>query len=220
MIVQSDSGLCNRLRVMFSYWKHCDHLEVVWRVNSKCNGHFLDHFCQVPGIRFVDAPSGQVSYYGCHANGEPDYTHLKPLSEVMDQVANNVGQLGASFLAVHVRRTDHVRLAKKRRNFTADEAFFRFLDDRQENIFVACDCVATQNQFKSRYGNRMPVLSPFEFAKSRRKSTLRQAVVDLFTCVQAAEFLGSGWSSFSQLIQQQRTHRIDNDSGARKRDGF
>ena len=47
-VIHPRGGLCNYLRVVFSYYikarKLNQELVVIWKITSECNGFFLDYF--------------------------------------------------------------------------------------------------------------------------------------------------------------------------------
>ena len=44
IIIEPEGGLCNYLRVIFSYYNYANslntELSVIWNVTNHCNGHF------------------------------------------------------------------------------------------------------------------------------------------------------------------------------------
>lgn len=197
-------GLCNRLRVVFSFRKEALlkgwPLEVEWHLEEECVGHFLDVFEPVDGVDFVSVLSGEADYRGCYQCCPPDYADLRPNEAVRKFIRDNLRELGDDFVAVHVRRTDHSRHAIKRECFTPDEEFHEFVEGTQGPLFLATDEQEVQHEFRLRYGDRLKATSPFEHPDKLRQSSLMRSVADLYTCVLATQFKGSGWSSFSRLI--------------------
>lgn len=209
MVIQPKNGLANRLQVIFSRLQSDRHLEVVWKPDDACRGHFLDHFEPVKNVSFVTRPTGKVRYRGCYADGKPDYRLLMPRPEIMEEVRANLHHLQGNFTAIHVRRTDYVRRAKKRKRFTTDEEFFQFVDQSIGGLFVSCDTPETLTTFTARYPGRVKAFRSFAHPDQLRKSTLRHAVIDIFTCCYAQSFMGSDYSTFSRLIRhlrQQHNH--------------
>jgi hypothetical protein len=189
---------------------------MVWQINEYCNGYFLDCFAPVDGVTFVDTPSGPVNYTGCFAKRQPDYSLLEPLPEIKELVGQLQQSLGPCYSAVHIRRTDHVPLSKQRKSFTPDEVFENFIDSTTGPLYIACDCPETRQKFIDKYKSRVPVATPFDFTNNHRKSTLKNAIVDIYTCVGAENFMGSDLSSFSDLIvdlrQSSKSKRMSQES--------
>lgn len=214
IVVQPRGGLCNCLRVVFSYTELAkakgDKLIVIWIWSSACPGFFLDYFQAVPNVTFErDNKKGYpINYHGwgCAPGYAPNYSSLRLLPAVQKMVDDRVSALKQPFIAIHVRRTDHVADAKARNMFTNDEAFFRFVDSqpKEQSLYVACDNAATYTVFAKRYGGRIKF--PFwpSNQKQLRQTSLRDAVIDLFVCTRATTFMGSGWSSFSTAIGDMR----------------
>jgi hypothetical protein len=97
-------------------------------------------------------------------------------------------------------------LAKKNNRYTTDDEFIDFLDksDNNKNIYIASDNEITYNKFKKKYQNRIK----FDYHKTNksaiRQTSLQDAIIDIYMCVYSDDFMGSGWSSFSDLIKMLR----------------
>ena len=252
MIIRQDSGLCNRLRTVFSFYQAAlrdgEHLTVVWEPNLPCPGFFLDYFEPVPGMTFVDdvrKAEGRVhvcanqDFDGADFVGDchPDFHHtehwiyeeLKPLPHIIKRVQDNVLACESRFAAAHVRRTDIIgpqTVGVKPETITTDDEFYKFFDELQDyNIYVAADNRTTQDELIARYGSRIKAIKLIDYTNRSivealqrepgkpwerlpghsvrfRHTDLEDAVVDLYTCVEANHFKGSGASSFSHLIWQ------------------
>ena len=205
IIVEPTGGLCNRLRVVFSYIglsaKESKVLEVVWRKNRDCDGFFLDFFEDVPGAVFVDSPSGDIFYKGCYPLGVPDYGNLRLRPTMEKRVRERIDSIGGKYLAAHIRRTDHVELAKSKGLFTGDEVFADFFEKNEGKIFIATDNPETQAKFKNIYKDRLFIFSHIEESADHRMTSLEDAVLDIYTCANSSEFIGTRYSSFSDFIK-------------------
>ena len=72
-------------------------------------------------------------------------------------------------------------------------------------IYLATDNSETQDLFVERYGKdrvvyNMPILAGDD--SKIRQTSIKDAVIDLFACARALHFKGSGYSSFSSIIQK------------------
>lgn len=219
LVIMPEGGLCNMLRVVFSWYakakKEGHELIVCWTISDACPGFFLDYFEPIPGIRFIKGynPVVKFDYRGCAVLEEfnyPDiYKPLIPKPHIQTKINSNITELSANgneFVAIHARRTDHIRDAIANNKFTSNEMFFQYIDKQLPtvNIYVATDNLGTQELFKSRYGARIKAMKWIIPKKALRQTSLEDAVVDIYTCVAANNFLGSGWSSFSDLITNLR----------------
>jgi len=219
LVIMPEGGLCNMLRVVFSWYakakKEGRELIVCWTLSNACPGFFLDYFEPVPGIRFIKGynPGANYDYQGCSVleefNHPSMYAALKPKAQIQSKANANIAELKTSssgFVAIHVRRTDHIKDAMANNKFTADTAFFEFLDKQPHdtNIYLATDNLGTQEIYKARYGNRIKSIKWITPRRALRQTDLEDAVVDIYTCVGANAFQGSGWSSFSDLINDLR----------------
>ena len=214
-------GLCNLLRVVFSYYKYArsinSELTVVWKTTSPCPGYFLDYFEEIPHVNFVTdiEKDMKIDYKGCgwHPDYNPytgldiyDTLKLKPFMQNI--ISDKINELGGKYIAVHIRRTDHVELAKKHNNYTDDGKFVEFINKSDKNVYIATDNDNTYNKFKQMYPNRIL----FDYHKSDqnllRETSLQDAIIDMYMCIHSHNFKDSGWSSFSGLILNVRKNTI------------
>ena len=245
IVVHPTQGLCNKLRVVFSYYQKAlennEELVVIWDITEQCNGYFLDYFEPIENITFVlnNDEGYQVDYRGykwCKdyspyaADHDKDiYQLLTPLPHLKKAIEERITQLEERYIAVHVRRTDHAVLAKRNKRYTADSEFHRFLNANDSyNLYLATDNYTTQDQYLQRYPERIqslklagwgprfslrksilkPLLNFFnpiqDSHKALRKTSLEDAINDLYVCIHADKFMGSGYSSFSNFIKYRR----------------
>lgn len=210
IVVRPEGGLCNRLRVIFSYHAEAKRrnttLLVVWTQTEECNGWFLEYFEPVPNITFVSNTDRTIEYsgYGAHPNYDETtqciYRELRLVPTLMDKIRRKRAMLG-NYCAVHIRRTDHVKLAKEMKKYTSDDEFLRFLHNTTGNIYIATDNKDTYTTYKRTFPNR--ILFPYSETiqeHALRVTTLEDSILDLYMCVYANQFQGSGYSSFSDLI--------------------
>ena len=210
------SGLCNYLRVVFSYNEYAksinEELTVIWKITEACNGYFLDYFEEIPNITFLkNKPDNvEIHYRGncvCKKNGIKDanYSELILLPHMKEKINKNIKVLGNNYIAVHIRRTDHIRCFKDKYPLTEDSSFMDFIDNTKDcNLYIATDNAYTFDIFKSKYSSRVKIVSNTYDEKKLRQTTLEDAIIDLFTCIFAKDFKGSYWSSFSTQINKIR----------------
>lgn len=205
-------GLGNRLRVVISYYikyiKNKDEkLIVIWRLDKLCNGYFQDYFEPIPNVEFRthNDPSLKINYKGCSRIGSVDFSLIKPLPHIENKINEKRNLLNNNYIAIHVRRTDHIAAATKRGAFTTDEEFFKFIDDNINDscLYVATDNIDTYTIFQEKYKDKMK----FPYHKDRgtyRNTTLEDAIIDIYLCTYAKKFKQSGWSTFSGVIENLR----------------
>jgi hypothetical protein len=206
--------------------KHRIPLTVIWIVSAACPGFFLDYFQPLPGVAFVRR---QMPYHvdddivlGNHWHPQFDphvtfiYQGLALLPHMEALLRARIAELGDQYVAVHVRRTDHVALAMSRNAFTSDKEFIDFLKspaNQALNIYLATDNGESQHFYQKMFPHRIRGLVPIEEEEMDadadapaplRLTTLEESVLDLFMCVHATAFKGSGYSSFSGTIMQMR----------------
>jgi len=222
-VLETEAGLCNRLRVLFSYALHARSLQtrmlVYWTPDSACNGFFLDYFEPLPHVLFKkDKPRDvQPHYRGFwwHPDYDPYkmfiYHGLQLNPSMKQKLRDLINRMGdpSQMIAVHVRRTDHTEDAKHHKLYTTDAMFFQFIDQHPDkNVYLATDNITTQTKYLEKYGaDRIRFQSPISPSVQQRHTTLEDAILDLFFCTLVHDFKGSGWSSFSDTIMQLRQQR-------------
>ena len=249
VMIRSTYGLCNQLRVLLSYREACRAagrtLVLHWQRTAACTTRFCDLFEPMNGCIVIDelvdldmvqpglarlpldiipaTPYTHPSILGTQRETSM-WSDVQPLQALQKLIDAKLEELGPAFVAVHVRRTDHMteggqkELAKLTGAFTSDESFERFLDAHRElPIYVATDDRATQERFVARYGARIRARTAFgprpqdgqtaHPASVHRQTPIAEAVVDLFCCVAAVAFKGTYYSSFSDAIMRLRLAR-------------
>lgn len=211
IVIQPTGGLANKLRVLFSFVRKQSNLVVVWPVEESCPGLFLDVFTPLKNVQFVVSIDSVPDYRGCSPSMIPNYSQLHLAPKLQEELHRRLREMGdRGYVAGHIRRTDHSELAKSKNKFTSDETFREFLDSTDLPIFIATDNGETQQYFKTLYENRLIIFHEIpQELRSLRATSLEEAVLDLFLCVNATEFLGSGWSSFTDLIKVLRETKSD-----------
>jgi hypothetical protein len=212
IIIKPVGGLSNMLRVLFSYYYKAlaenKKLKVIWQKSQECPGYFLNYFEPIENVIF-DNTFDKNYYNTCNTidcsqyNVNNIYEKLKLLDFMEKKVKNIIEQLDNNFIAVHIRRTDHIDLAKLHNKYTTDKDFINFIDKYDTyNLYLATDNRKTQQKFYNKYKNRIKVITFIEEKNSLRQTLLEEAIIDMFTCSHAKFFLGSGFSSFSSIINK------------------
>jgi hypothetical protein len=205
MIIKPIEGLCNRLRVIFSYLQTYSELSIYWPVDDKiCLTHFLDVFNPIENIRFLENEIKKYDYCGyspiCSLeNFKLQYLKLNPKKDILDKIQTILSQLGSDFNACHIRRTDHTRIAINKKLYTTDLEYILFIRNSPNKVFVATDNLLTQFQLKKIFGNKV-IINNSLFKGKLRNSSLADAFIDIVICSMAKNFKGSGYSSFTDTI--------------------
>ena len=250
VIARTTYGLCNQLRALLSYRSESlsqgKMLVLHWQRTAACTAKYCELFEPMEGCLVVDDASDfdhihpqlaklppQIfpSEYGLHPSvlGTEAETQmwraLKPLPALRARIADKLSALGPSFVAVHVRRTDHMKeagqmeLARKSGGLTTDDSFVDFLERHaapSDHIYVATDNALSQRALQKRFGEQIKALTPIApppkneaeraayLESVHRHTTVQDAVVDIFTCASARVFKGTYYSSFSDAIMRLR----------------
>jgi len=208
IVLKPVSGICNRLRAMFSYLRYArsinQDLLVTWNVTLECNGKFIDYFYVPNNVTIVPRYFGKIDYITNEPH--PDTKNLYYYDDLrllphMEEKIDTIKSLLGKYIAVHIRRTDHILLAKQQQLNLEDQAYIDFINKYLDyNVYVATDNIDTQNYFNSLYGNRIKVIPSINNSSNLRKTTLEQAIIDLYVCAGSEKFMGASYSSFTDTI--------------------
>jgi hypothetical protein len=247
IVIHPTEGLCNKLRVVFSYYqKACEineELIVIWDVTHQCNGYFLDYFEPVENIKFFkNNDAGFTIDYRGHSwcEGYSPYTKkhksniyekLVPLPYLRKAIDERRAILQDEYIAIHIRRTDHSELANQNERYTQDIEFHQFIDENKNHkVYLSTDNYETQKAILEHYPERVEYIKLINkdnhgvtgfsglmslknlvrrktgVEDSLRKTSLEDAIIDLYMCIYAEKFMGSGYSSFSNFISYIREY--------------
>jgi hypothetical protein len=213
MQITVNLGLCNRLRSLFSHLEYCNQkkekLFVNWDPDKNCPGHFLDLFEPIEGLYFNHECSSPT-YGACKHNFDANdiflYKQLKVKKQIINKVKDIQQLFDGEYNAIHVRRTDHILIRKQRNVYQSDELFFNFIEENKDKpLYIATDNLETQKIFYDKFA---PLIKYIKFIQKSgfRHTSLEDSVIDLYLCIGAKKFKGTGWSSFSGLIRQLRNN--------------
>ena len=222
----SHSGLCNRLRLFSGYREKAEledkYIEMHWVQCPACWTPFDKLFCPIPRVNFVYKRHGKNRRKSRPANSaislakiEPDklnnfYLDVVPLQHIQEKIDSLRDTIGDNYTACHIRRTD-IRTIHQKYNKIAptDQEFLDFVNtNSSDKVFIATDNKDTQSIFKRMLGNRAMFSTTISGNGSCRWPTrttpVEDAVIDLFLCIHAKNFMGTTCSSFSGFIQAYR----------------
>jgi len=232
-VISPKNGLCNKLRVVFSYLQIAREankkLIVLWNdkddksrdIGGACPGFFLDYFEPIKDVEFIESNRGyedsDIDYKGCwyHESCNPQkvfiYQELRLLPYLRKKVEENIKYLDNNYIAVHVRRTDFmISVAQHFNVYMKDEEYFNFIDKHLKSrfLYIATDNLQTQELFYEKYSNHIKVINLITNRPNlKRQTSLEDAIVDLYMCINSEEFLGTKESTFSWFIDQHRGER-------------
>ena len=216
MLVRTQGGLANRLRVLLSYREVARDqgvtLECYWPIEDCCPASFDSLFEPLVGVTVVDAaaagcvPGRMMSHRSIKGTEREAsmYLGLQPKEPINQTIKDSIERCGALFVAVHIRRTDLADQVG-----TDDNEFVRFIDTALANgsccVWVATDNASTQAALAARYGDRFRSHGLIQHSASRlRQTSVADALVDLHVCTKATVFKGTRGSSFSETIWMMR----------------
>jgi hypothetical protein len=177
--------------------------------------HFLKTFEPLDGVEFVDDHSpGFHQDYGIAAGAPADwrkaYAEMRPVSSIVQRVATfrETLYLDGGYLAIHVRRTDMTPLAAMiGAHHETDEEYLRWCAARHGPVWVACDNGETQRRYQSWLGDRFRsgcVLDGKELHglnEHKVYGRIEDAIVDMWMCRGAVDWMGQGFGTFSGTIR-------------------
>ena len=216
MIVYSWAGLCNRLRVLFSYHflNKNEKMVIIWENNRACPGLFLDYFEPIKNVDFLNEPveNIDVKANGQHKKTRKDfiYEELKLKNYLKEKINQKIEELG-NYVAVHIRRTDTISTPWKKESYVSDEDYIKFINDHPDhNVYIATDNYETQKKFYDLFKDKVKVINfiekPKKYIPAVRQTSLEDTIIDIYMCIGADHFMGSGYSSMTTLIEQIRDH--------------
>ena len=179
-------------------------LEVRWDTDDPAVSlaHFLDVFEPIDGITFTNADTWDVEAWAPPVGVKCDWSLLRSKQHVLDRVAE---LRMPSYAAMHIRRTDHRIHAERFGVYTSDDDFKQWAASH-EHLYLATDNGETQRMFPRAVVNKRFDNPAHQDERDRTKAgTLADAVVDLYVCVAADHFKGSGYSTFTETILEMRS---------------
>jgi hypothetical protein len=204
LLLGSSSGLCNRLREL-SYWlTRSNNIRMLWPVNTACPASWGDLFEPLKEVQFIRSTCREANRYKRKLGNERSFT----LNDLVPRIPTP--EIREPYIALHVRRTDLVSLKKRRGvEVETNEVYFDFIEKSGVDlIYLATDSQKTQGEFKRQFGDRLIYHQEIKGYGSSRKpvrcTSVKHAVVDLYTCSRATYFLGTQLSSFTGFIQATR----------------
>jgi hypothetical protein len=219
MFVYSNAGLCNRLRVMFSYNiianKNNEKLDMIWDNNKACPGYFLDYFEPVKNINLLNKFTENTSIIKTNSQHKLTknifvYDHLNLKLSLQTKIQNYIKQLG-SYVAVHIRRTDTISCPKKKNLYLSNETYINFINKYKDyNVYIATDNYETQNEFYQLFKDRIKIINyiskPQKYIPSIRQTSLEETIIDMYMCINSNYFLGSDYSSLTTFVKEMRNN--------------
>lgn len=209
VLLGSSSGLCNRIRMLSNWLGRVQRIRMLWPITTECPAFWTELFKPLERVHFDYASRKQAD------------RHRKPITALRVLTLDNltpifdVPKIQNSYIAVHVRRTDLIRLKQKNSvEIESDEYYFNQIDESGlDLIYLASDSAKTQNAFKRQYKDRLLFFEDITTYGSKirpvRCSSMYHAVADLYTCADATKFIPTRFSSFSGFINGTRQSRIN-----------
>ncbi len=201
---------------------------IKWVPASACNGHFLEIFKLLPNSKFVkddkEVPTNIKRYAGQHSIPNI-YSKILKVDIITPEVEceifgllrfnDEVRKISHEFvdkyfnknntIGLHVRRTDHIGLAKGRGNYTNDEYFIKVIENEIKKdsavvFFLSTDNRNTQELYLKKYPTNVVVYKKIEkLENSFRHTSLFDTGIDMSILTYCKRVEGSFHSSFSRI---------------------
>jgi hypothetical protein len=224
--LQPTQGLANRLRAISSFnvlaRQTGREFQLCWTPSPGFSSEDLNELVENEFARIDEAEFDALSeeglalvYRGYRSADVPlddcraELTTWRPAPSIARVITELAGEFDGDTVGVHVRRGDALlnpRLGWKYR-ISSDGAFFAHMDEllranRSTTFFLATDDDATEERFRSRYGDAVLTNPSKQFVPSvlgEPKDNQRDAAIDLFALSRTAWILGNHASTFSSL---------------------
>lgn len=207
-------------------WK----LKIYWPINKVCPAHFLTVFKKLSNMNFIYFKEnknlnntlnaikwnfkGQYTFYGIIKDYFPNlsleiikkielkyYSMLQPKAHIIKIIndINKIYNLNTCY-SIHMRRSDHIALAKLKNKYTDSLEFIDFINESPGKVYLSTDNKVTQNKYLKMYPNKIIFYKNITNINDFRQTSLDHAVVDIYICSKTKNFKQSGFSSFSDFI--------------------
>ena len=221
------SGMSNRIRTILGFLAVCNFykkkLNVLWIKDNTCNGDFLNYFEPIINVNFVNDLKeihykGQstikniISAYNIKCNISKLYSNIKLNKSIETKVQyyikkNNIKEK----IGLHIRRTDYTGnfIGKLINGSNDDDEFFNYINiHSQDKFFLAADNEVTQNIYKNKYGiYKIVYYKKIKKNNNLRKTSLEDAVIDIFILSYCKKIKGTYNSSFTEFAKYLKRSR-------------
>jgi hypothetical protein len=225
------SGLSNRIRTILGFLHVCKmnnkKLNVIWLQDNTCNGNFLDYFEHINNVNFFDKIVEPIDFigqstienilkhYNLNIEAYKLYSNIKLNNNIENKVQNFVSLNNIhNLVGVHVRRTDYTGnfIGKIINGSNDDNEFFDFINKYSKGFefFIATDNKETQNIYKNKYGKKALFYSTIKNSKNLRKTSLENAIIDIFILSYCKKIKGTYNSSFTEFARLLKKNRLNN----------
>ena len=216
------AGFCNRLRFLFSFKYKMKQeninkkLVVIWPVNTQCNGFLWNVIKPLDNCWTLRENKNNFTINASSCGPIPLYKNsnylkdipFKPKDRIYKRLIKLIDSMSNKYIALHIRRTDltgHLKYKKMQHLETNDKSFIDFIKkNKQYKVYIATDNRETQIKFKKLFPKRVIFNKEIIKMNGHRRTSLEDAVTDIFMCALSNKFKGTFYSSFSEFIELMR----------------
>lgn len=232
IVVHCTSGLGNRLNTILAFYYVCRQykipLTIIWMKDGACNGEYNELFQDIDGVSVISERAEPVYYTGCvtirnlleylgfsyRRSIEYElFSVIRLWPHIWLEVTNFVQKHSIQELVgIHVRRTDLTGnwLGILINGFNSDADFCKFIEKKsqEKSFFLATDNRETQQIYTQKYGLRAKYYKVVPYSSNLRKTSLKNAIIDLYILSFCRRIKGTRNSSFSDLARIIRRSRL------------
>ncbi|WP_242926092.1 hypothetical protein [Pontibacter vulgaris] len=129
------------------------------------------------------------------------FSRFKPNDEVQQNINKITKLFNNNTIGIHIRRTDNQKSIEYSPTTLFIEKMMKEIDNNKNtNFFLATDDLATENELKRIFGNKI-ITYEKELNRNSKKGIV-DAVVDLYCLSKTKYIYGSYWSSFSDIASR------------------
>ena len=214
------SGLSNRIRTILGFLQVCNYhnkkLNVIWIKDNTCNGNFLDYFKPIKNVNFINEKNtynyqGQntikniCSKYKIDFDKKKLYCNIKLVDELENKIQTYINKHNIkNIIGIHVRRTDYTGniIGKILNGSNSDQEFFEYIEKySNKNFFIATDNKETQDLYINKYKERALFYSKIKNTDNLRKTSLENAIIDIYILSYNKKIKGTYNSSFTEFAR-------------------
>ena len=225
------SGLSNRIRTILGFYYICKLknklLNVIWIKDNVCNGDFLEYFKIIDGINIFNKKIDNIDYIGqstieiilnnYNIQVTKDiykelYRYINPVDSIQNKIQKFINENNIkNLIGIHVRRTDYTGnfIGKLLNGSNADEEFFDYIErySKKMPFYSATDNKESQDIYKNIYKKRALFYEKIKDSDNIRKTTLENAIIDIFILSYCKKIKGTSNSSFSEFSKYLKSSR-------------
>jgi hypothetical protein len=151
-------------------------------------------------INQVCAGNPTVYMKTCQEFGEnlAAFQHFRPVAAISRIIDRQTSNYNAHTIGIHIRRGDNIQsIQQSPLHLFIEKIEEEIRTDHRANFFLATDDLATEQELKALFGNRIST-NPKVINRDTKQGII-DAVIDLYCLSRTSKLYGSYWSSYSEI---------------------